>query len=141
MELKNIKKYKYEILLVLFSLALINSAILVFNDLKQLPLICDVSEGCFIVSESSYSTIFGMGNEYIGFVFFSLLIVLVISQIKNPWKSKKNFIHLGIIITNIWALYSLYLMEFVIKAYCKYCIIIDIISLISLLIIILFWKK
>lgn len=141
MKLKNIEKQKYKILLALFILALMSSTILVINDLKPLPLICDVGEGCFIVAQSSYSTIFGIENEYLGFVFFSLLIILTILQIKNPGKSKKNYIHAGVIIITIWALYSLYLMEFVIKAYCKYCTTIDIISLLSLFIIILFWKK
>ena len=141
MKLKNLEKQKYKILLVLFSLALISFAILVFNDLKPLPLICDVSEGCFIVQNSPYSTTLGMENEYYGFVFFSLLIFLAISQIKNPSKNKKNLIHTGIIITTIWAIYSLYLMGFVIKAFCKYCTIVDIASLLSLFVIILFWKK
>jgi len=141
MKLKNLEKQKYKILLVLFSLALISFAILVFNDLKPLPLICDVTEGCFVVQNSPYSTTLGIENEYYGFVFFSLLIFLAISQIRNPKENKKNLIHAGVIITTIWAAYSFYLMGFVIKAYCKYCTVVDIAALISLLIIILFWKK
>ncbi|HLA22984.1 MAG TPA: vitamin K epoxide reductase family protein [Candidatus Nanoarchaeia archaeon] len=136
------KLHKYKVLLILFIISLGSSLILVFNDLKPLPLICDVTEGCYIVKNSTYnSLLFGIPNEYLGLIFFSVMTLTALSHMYKPRKIKENAITGGVLISFLFALYSLYLQEFIIGAYCRYCTLMDISIVLSLLVLILFWKK
>tara|TARA_Y100000310_G_scaffold278033_1_gene296237 strand:+ start:706 stop:1131 length:426 start_codon:yes stop_codon:yes gene_type:complete len=141
MNWKNLEKRKYEILLALFLISMVSSLILSFNLLKPIPLICDVTEGCFIVQNSEYSKTLGIENAYLGLVFFVSLSLLTFLQIKNPKKEQKILINFGAVIGGVWSFYSLYLMGYVIQAYCRYCTVLDISSIIALFVVILFWKK
>lgn len=125
------KTKKYKILLVLFLISFISASLLLANLLRHSDLICNETEGCFTVSESPYSETLGIENEYLGFVFFLAMIILTIMQIKKSNDKREKWIKIGIVIGGIWAVYSLYLMEFVIMAYCKYCTVIDISSIIA----------
>lgn len=129
---------KYKIFLTLFIISLISSAIL---SLTQLEEICDIEQGCSIVQHSPYAYTLGIKNSHFGVILFSLLIIITILQIKNPSKTKKKIITIGIIFGSIIALYFIYLQQFVLKAYCKYCMTVDISMLLALLILIIQWKK
>ena len=132
---------KHKFLAVLFLVSLLSSAILVFNDLKPLPLICDVNEGCNVVKNSPYNTIFfGIPNEDIGLAFFLVLFVLTLMQLKKPNKTKEKLITMGVFGSFIFALYSLYLQKFIIGAYCKYCTTMDISIILSLIVLFYFEK-
>ena len=126
------QKTKYRILLILFIASLISSFILSVNLLKPSDLICSPGEGCSIVANSPYSKTLGIENEYIGFFFFLAMTFLTISHLRNPTEKKKRYIFIGVFIGALWAVYSIYLMEFVINAFCKYCTVIDISSLLAL---------
>ena len=135
------KSPKYIILIILFSIALISSAILVFYDFKPIPEICTPGEGCYAVKNSQYNTMFcGIPNEYLGTGFFWIMILTTLSQMLNPTRKKYMVIVLGISLVSIFALYSIYIQIFLIKAYCKYCMTIDISSLIALALILIFRK-
>jgi len=137
----NPKKHKYKILLFLFAISFIASVILSINLLKPSPLICGPSEGCSIVANSEYSKTFGMENAYLGFVFFLALILLTTYHIKRPIRKTKLLINFGTLVAGLWAIYSLYLMNFVIEAFCKYCTALDVSSLFAVALVIYAWKE
>jgi uncharacterized membrane protein len=128
---------KYKSLLVLFFLALISSVLI------SIPAIngsC-TQNTCGEVQKSEYSKFLGIKDSYYGIIIFSVLVLLTISNIRNPHKYKKHIIHSGIIVGALIATYFLYLQKFVIGEYCKFCLIVDISLLIAFGIAIFTWKK
>jgi len=130
-------KVKYILILLLVIISLIASLILSFT---PIPNSCSILGGCDIVHNCCYNYTFGIQNSYYGIVIFTVLSVLVYSQIKRHTNKKRNIIHLAIILGSIVSLYFIYLQQFVIKAYCQYCLITDFSILIMLGIIIIKWK-
>ena len=152
-----IKKFKYEILLVLAIISLLSSLILSFIPVQEF---CDIEkisslastgninelesqyeEGCGVVHSSSYNYTFGIKNSYYGVFIFLFLSLLIYYQIKKPTNIKINIIHLAIIFGTIVATVFLCIQQFVLNAYCEYCVVIDVCMLLSLLVIIFNWKK
>ena len=135
------KNPKYIVLAVLFFVSLISSAMLVLYDFKPLPLICDVGEGCYTVKNSPYNTLFlNVPNEYLALGFFLVMFLLAISQLIRATERKNLVMNSGIVLISIFAVYSIYLQAFVIKAYCKYCMVMDISALLALVLILVFKK-
>lgn len=131
-------KQKYVVLLIIFILCFIASAILSFIPPEEA---CGGSEtGCYIVSQSEYAQTIGINNSYFGLIAFSFLIILTICHILKPKKYKKQLILIILIIGSIFALYFIYLQSIVIKAYCQFCMVVDIGTLLGLAIA-LFWKE
>ena len=131
-------KLKYKILLGLFTIAFIASAILAFVSLEQA---CGgVQTTCYVVQTSQYETTLGIKNAYAGLVAFLLIGFLAFLQIKNPNKERKDLITGGVVFASIVAIYLLYIQFFALNAVCKYCMVIDSATLISLGIV-LFWKE
>lgn len=123
---------KYKILLLLFTVSLLFSILLAITPTQKL---CgEETSSCSIVQNSEYKETLGISNSIIGIVTFSLLIALVLSQIKNPKKNKKNFLAIVIAMSTVGALYFIYLQIFVIKALCPYCMIIDTATILALVI-------
>jgi len=116
-------KLKYNILLVIFLVALGSSIVLSF---VPLPLICTQLEGCNAVQTSSYSKTLGVENSYFGIAIFFIMSVLTYSHIYKPKKNKEVLINVGVFIGAMIALYFLYLQQFVLHAYCKYCMVVDV---------------
>jgi uncharacterized membrane protein len=129
---------KYHILLALFLLALLASAVLSFATTSQ---VCTFKIGCDVVQNSSYSYTFGIKNSYFGVVIFLFLTCLTYSQIKNPSDTKRNWIHCWTILGSMGALYLLYIQQFVLHAYCEYCLVVDFSTLAALITILILWKK
>jgi uncharacterized membrane protein len=129
---------KHPILLLIFIICFIASAILAFIPPEEA---CGGTQtSCYVVSQSGYEETIGINNSYLGLIAFGLLSILTLSNIKEPKKYKHKLIIFGIIAGSIFAIYYLYLQIFIIKALCKYCIVID--SGILLSLILLFaWKK
>jgi len=131
-------KQKYIVLLIIFIICLIASAILSFIPPEQA---CGGSEtSCNIVNESQYAQTIGIKNCYFGLIVFSVLIILTICHILKPKKYKKQIILIGLIIGSILAAYFIYLQLIVIKACCPYCMVVDVGTLLGLAIF-LFWKE
>ena len=131
-------KTKYILLLTLIALSLISSIVLSFVPIEKA---CGgIQTSCYAVQTSNYEQTFGINNGYFGIIAFSLLIILIILQVKKPSKYKKRIINLGIILGSLFAIYFLYLQFFVLKSLCKYCMIIDVAVILSLGII-GFWKE
>lgn len=135
------KNPKYIVLAALFFISLVSSGILVLYDFKPLPEICSVGEGCYTVKNSSYNALFfNVPNEYLAFGFFLAMFLLTITQIIRASDRKNLAINTGIVLISIFAVYSVYLQAFVIKAFCKYCMVMDISSLLALVLILTFRK-
>ena len=131
-------KAKYITILVIFLLAIIASGILSFVSVEQA---CGgIQTTCYAVQTSKYESTLGIKNAHAGLFIFSLMAILTFLQIKNPSKSKKQMITLGIIGGALFAFYFLYIQFFILDAMCKYCMVIDIGMLMNLGIIIL-WKE
>jgi uncharacterized membrane protein len=131
-------KTKYKILLVLFAICFLASAVLSFIPLDKA---CGgLQTSCYAVQTSQYETTFGIKNAYSGLVAFLLIGILAVFQIKNPNKERKQLIKYGIFFASLVAVYLLYIQFFVLDAICKYCMVIDSATLISLGIMI-FWKE
>lgn len=131
-------KQKYIILLIIFVLCFIASAILSFIPPEKA---CGGSDtGCYIVDTSEYAGTIGIKNSYFGLIAFSVLIILTIYHILKPKKYKKQLILIGLIIGSVFAAYFIYLQVIVIKAYCQFCMVVDIGTLLGLTTA-LFWKE
>lgn len=131
-------KLKYKILLGLFIIAFIASAILAFVPTEQA---CGgVQTTCYAVQTSQYETTFGIRNAYLGLIAFLLIGFLTFLQIKEKQKIRKDLIMYGVVLASIIAVYLLYIQFFVLNAVCKYCMVIDSASLLALGIV-LFWKE
>ncbi len=131
-------KLKYKILLVLFAISFIASAILAFVPTEQA---CGgVQTTCYAVQTSGYEQTFGVRNSNLGLIVFPILALLTLSHINEPKKYKKQILILGLIFGSIFSVYFLYLQFFVLHALCKYCLMIDGATLISLGVV-LFWKE
>lgn len=128
---------KYKILFIFALISLINSIAL-----SAIPVdkTCAISS-CETVHTSVYNFTFGIQNSYFGVAIFLILSILIYSQIKNPTKEKRNYIHFAIILGSIISIYFIYIQQFVIKNYCRFCLVIDISLIISLIVILSNWEK
>jgi uncharacterized membrane protein len=116
-------KLKYNILLVIFLIALGSSIVLSF---VPLPLICTQLEGCNAVQTSSYSKTLGIENSYFGIAIFFIMSITIYLHIHKPNKKKEFMINVAVFLGAMIALYFIYLQQFVLHAYCKYCLVVDI---------------
>lgn len=131
-------KTKYVVLIAIFFISLVASAILTFIPAEQA---CGgVQTSCYIVQTSQYEKTLGINNSYFGLIAFTILLGFSLAHIKKPKKYKKTIIMLGIIAGAAMAIYFFYLQIFVIKALCKYCTVVDVGALLSL-IIFFAWKE
>lgn len=132
------KKAKYIILIAIFFLSLIASAVLSFVPAEQA---CGGTQTtCYAVQTSQYEKTLGINNSYFGLIAFPILLVFAFSYMKKQKQYKKRLIIAGILFGAAFSIYFLYLQFFVIKALCKYCMVVDVGALLSLCIITL-WKE
>jgi uncharacterized membrane protein len=130
-------KQKYIVLLIIFIICLIASAILSFIPPEEACGGTDTS--CYIVN-TEYAETIGIKNCYFGLIAFSVLIILTICHILKPKKYKKQLILIGLITGSVLAVYFIYLQLIVINACCQYCMVVDMGTLLGL-VIALFWKE
>jgi len=120
------------IFLVLAFIGIIDSGYLSFQHLKKKKLVCMINEnGCNIVAESKWSTIFGVKNDYLGFLYYLGLFVLMIVSFYV------NVSAIILLITSLGLLFSIFLMIimiFVIRNFCLYCTISAVVSLLLFLV-------
>jgi uncharacterized membrane protein len=132
------KKTKYIILIAIFFLSFVASAVLSFVPPEQA---CGgIQTTCYIVQTSEYEKTLGINNSYFGLIAFPILLIFTFSHLKKQKQYKKRMILAGILVGAAFSIYFLYLQFFVIKALCRYCMIVDLGALLSLSIITL-WKE
>lgn len=131
-------KAKYIVLIAIFFLSFVASAILSFIPPEQA---CGgIQTTCYAVQTSEYEKTLGINNSYFGLIAFPLLLIFALSHIKSPKKYKKQIIATGIVFGSIFSIYFIYIQFFAIKALCKYCMVVDVGALLSL-IIIFAWRE
>jgi len=130
-------KYKYYVILAFFLISLIASIILSFVPVQD---ICNIREGCYDVYNSSYNSILGIKNSYLGTLLFAVGIVLIYLQIKNPSILKRNLIRIMTIAGASIAVFFLIMQFVILKAYCQYCLIVDLSMLAALITLFIHWK-
>ncbi|MBI4151360.1 hypothetical protein HY496_00175 [Candidatus Woesearchaeota archaeon] len=117
--------------LVLSILGFANSLYLVWKHYQKKPLVCPLNHDCNIVTESRWSSVFGIRNEVLGAVFFALLLDGVILLFLLPTR-EATILFLFLMGTGgslLFSLFLLYLQIFVIKDYCFYCLLSALITL------------
>lgn len=123
---------KYKILLLLFAIIIIVSSILSFVPIDQA---CKANtNSCKIVHASSYDSLLGINNNYLGLFAFLGMFILTLSHIMNPKKIKKQLITTGLILGSAFAIYFLYIQFIILNATCSYCLIADFTTIISLIV-------
>ncbi len=130
----NKKNIKYHILIILFAIAAIFSALLSFVPVSKL---CDsqigVTASCSGVLSSAYGQTFGIPNSYLGLFVFSILFIVTFFQIKKPTKQKESILIFGIVISSLFAIYLIYLQLFILNEICRFCMVVDISSVLTLI--------
>ena len=127
------RELKYLALVIIFGACLYCSVLLLTSSSETT---CDTS-----CANNNYTETFGVANGWYGIIIFTILYFLslylfIYPKDKKSYRIIKRFIHSGIIIGSIIAIYFLYLQQFVLKEYCPSCLVIDIGLLICLGIII-----
>lgn len=131
-------KYKYHILLALFTISFLSSIILASQTTQMF---CGEENGCNLVTSSKYAYTFGIKNSHYGIFIFAFLSLITYLHIKDPHEIKKATIYTGTIIGAVIAFYFLFLQQFIINAYCTYCLIVDLSLIAGLVIVLIRWKK
>ncbi len=111
--------------IVLVVLGLADTGYLVYKHGKKKPMVCPLDHDCSKVTESKWSSVLGVRNELLGFLFYASLLIGILTALLFPVFQSIIFL-LFFISISIGVLYSLFLViiQFVvIKDYCFYCLI------------------
>ena len=115
--------------IVLSICGIINSSYLTYKHYQKKPLVCPLNHDCSRVTESKWSKIFFIRNEYLGLLFFIFLLASRLFLIFNPGLNILNKI---ILITAsfglLFSIFLIFLQKYIIKNYCFYCLISAIIT-------------
>ncbi|MBI4250723.1 vitamin K epoxide reductase family protein [Candidatus Uhrbacteria bacterium] len=106
-------------------LGLIDAGYLVFRRTQKKPLVCPLDHDCSKVTESRWSRVLGVRNEYLGVLFYAGMVAAILGALLLPvWRPA--FVLLVFIGTSIGVLYSAFLVAvqfLLIKDYCFYCLV------------------
>ena len=131
-------------LIVLSVMGLLNSGYLVYKHYqKNKPFMCPLNHDCGKVTESKWSRIFFVRNEYLGTLFFIGMLSLIILYKTNAVLpiSTLILILIGAAVGLLFSVILVLIQAFIIKDYCFYCIISAIITLLIFLNSILLYKQ
>lgn len=134
------KKTTQTVFFGLSILGLIDSIYLSYMNISQSSLVCNVLEGCNLVTQSEYAKLFSIPLAFLGVFFYCLIIITAIAFLFFKKNSYLKFLALVILIGFLFSLYFLYLQIIVIQALCTYCLISLGINF-ALLIFVIYYKK
>lgn len=114
------------IFIVLSVLGIVNAAYLAYKHYagRGGPLVCPLNHDCSVVTESRWSSYFGVRNELLGLAFYLIVFALAISTVAAP-ALYDSITPLLIFTTGAGLFFSLFLtalQTFVIRSYCFYCL-------------------
>jgi uncharacterized membrane protein len=118
------KRIKYTAIILLLLAGLVGS-ILTLSENSAFCIADEEKTGCSAVQSTPYAYTLGIKNGYYGIAFFSILIILALSQVYQTRELTKKLFQIGIISGVIIAIYFLYLQAFVIRDFCTPCLIVD----------------
>ncbi|MBI2483926.1 vitamin K epoxide reductase family protein [Candidatus Uhrbacteria bacterium] len=106
-------------------LGLADTGYLAFRHTRKKPLVCPLDHDCSKVTESKWSSVLGIRNEYLGVLYYAGMVIgMAAAFILTAWQPL--LILLMFFSASIGVLYSLFLVavQFVlIKDYCFYCLV------------------
>lgn len=117
------KKNAQTIFFGLSVIGLIDSIYLSYMNISQSSLVCNVLEGCNLVTQSEYAKLFGIPLAFLGVFFYCLVIITAIAFLIFKRNIYLKFLALIILTGFLFSLYFLYLQVIVIQALCTYCLI------------------
>ena len=121
MTIERIPNWILIIILVLASLGFIDATYLTVTHYTGVDLYCGSSGGCGIVTNSAYSTMFGVYMAVYGMLYYFSILILTVVYIDTK---NKKILKLLIILPALGFLFSIYLVYlqlFIINAICRYC--------------------
>lgn len=89
------------------------------------PMVCPTGSSCDTVIYSEYSKFFGIPLEYLGMLYYGILIAAYTTLITSPGSIPQIVISTVLLLTSAGFLFSLYLTSiqaFVLKQWCMWCI-------------------
>jgi uncharacterized membrane protein len=126
------------LLVVLPVLGLFDAGYLTYKSLHASPVVCNVLDGCSVVLESSWSTIFGIDTAVYGVVYYGVLSLFAGAYL---WWRDKIMLKLSAVISSVGLLFSIWLVyvQLVrIEAVCEYCMFSA--ALTTVIMIIVWWQ-
>src|SRR3989339_12997 len=127
-KLSKIDKWYVPLMMVLSFGGFIDATYLTISYFKGASLVCNFSTGCNQVTSSAYSTVFGLPVALLGLGFYVTVLVLTVAYFdwRKDWLPK---IILGISTLAFgFSLWFVWVMIFVIKAFCQYCLVSAVLS-------------
>lgn len=111
--------------IVLSIAGIVDSGYLVYAHYEKKPLVCPLDHDCSRVTESRWSHMFGIRNEFLGLVFFVGTLLFALGEIALPTFVRPFYalVVLGIGAGLIFSIVLLFIQIFAIRDYCFYCII------------------
>jgi uncharacterized membrane protein len=107
-------------------LGLIDTLYLSYNRLTRNELVCNILDGCDVVTSSKYADLFGIPLAYLGLIFYVLILLLILFRSKlqnsNKWPVKKS-LEISISIGFLMSLYFFYIQFAILKTFCEYCLV------------------
>lgn len=111
------------IMLALSIIGFINATYLAIKVMIGGPIVCYVFSGCDIVTQSSYSKLFGVPFSAIGSLFYAAMIIVITYYLQRQTKRARIGVICGGLFGGLFSLYFFSLQAFVIDAWCFYCVI------------------
>jgi uncharacterized membrane protein len=117
--------------IVLCILGIADTLYLVLKHRQKTPLVCPLNHDCSKVTESPWSRILVIRNEFLGFLFYSALLGFSLLRFVFGFGFVVQIWSFVVLLTFVGAVFSIFLLlvqRFIIKDYCFYCIISAVIS-------------
>ncbi len=127
-KLSKVDRWYVPLMALLSFSGFVDATYLTISYFKGASLICNFSTGCNQVTSSVYSTVFGLPVALLGLGFYVTVFVLIIAYFdwRNEWLPK---IILGVSTLAFgFSLWFVWVMIFVIKAFCQYCLVSAVLS-------------
>ena len=103
-------------------LGILNTGYLTIQHFRGLPPTCSVFQGCETVTNSVYSTLFGIPLALLGLIFYLVIFMLCLEYMRHGSAIVANLFWFGTVMGIIASTVLVCLQIFVIKALCQYCI-------------------
>ena len=127
---------------VMFALAfvgLLDALFLSYTRYVGINMPCPLTgNGCMSVAASPYSVLFGIPLAYIGVLFYTTVLFLLLTHIESRLEFVKRLIVIVAFVGLLASLYFLYVQAFLIGSFCIYCLLSALISFVLALLSVFF---
>lgn len=112
-------------LLFLSALGFIDSLYLTIYHYKNLKVPCGLTQGCDVVLQSSYASLYNTPIALFGALYYAVIFGLVLLTLwKKAWNEYiLQFVYLILVGGVLMTLWLLYVQAGILRAYCQYCLV------------------